>query len=277
MGSAVRSDVPPVPTSAPADDAPVVAIFVPVFNGERYLPATLESLLLQTFTQLEIIVCDDGSTDRSAELADDFARRDRRVRVLRLPHRGEISTRNAGLASISPSVRYVQNHDADDISLPTKIEALVAHLERHPELGIVGCHARYFDDAGMDRGAPPIAEHPDHIRATFGQVNSLIHSAALVRRSVIDDVGVYRDEYRSVEDYDLFARALMLGFRAANLSSTLHLIRLHPGSVSAIRAETQARLALQVQASYRRWLTSGGLPARLAPSLGAAPGSGPGR
>lgn len=250
------SAAPPVTSPKPKAEnlkppAPLVSIFIPAYNREKYLPATLESLLAQSFRDVEIIVADDGSTDRTLAVARDYAQRDPRIRVLALPHRGEVAARNEAVMAARPDSRYLLNHDSDDLSLPDKLARLVAHLEAHPEIAAVGCLAEYFDDAGQDLGRPPLAEEPARIRATFGELNSMVNSATLVRRTVFERVGPYREAFRSVDDYDFFARALLAGFELANLPEVLHRIRLHPASVGSTRAARQDQLATVIRAAYR--------------------------
>lgn len=230
--------------------APKVSIFIPTYNRERYLPQTLESLLTQSYGDYEIIVADDGSTDNTLAIARSYAARDARIRVVALPHRGEVATRNDAIAHTNPGSQYLLNHDSDDLSVANKLECLVGYLDSNPNISIVGCRAVYFNDQGQTLGAPDLELTPDRIRASFGRVNSMINSASLIRRAVFDKIGAYREEYRSVDDYDFFARALMSGFELANLAEPLHLIRLHPESVGSTRAELQRQLAQKVQATY---------------------------
>ena len=239
-----------VPDEAVPDAAPDVSIFVPVYNRERYLPETLESLLAQTHRSLEVIVADDGSTDGTVRVAREYAARDPRVRILTLPHQGEVGARNSAIRAAHPDSRFLMNHDSDDISLPTKVERLVAHLEAHPEIALVGCVARYFDDAGADLGAPELEQSADRILATYADRNSMVNSATLIRREVFDALGRYRQEFQSVDDYDFFARAMNRGYRAANIPEALHRIRLHPGSISQLRARRTRLLAERVRADF---------------------------
>ncbi|HHT9107002.1 MAG TPA: glycosyltransferase [Candidatus Wunengus sp. YC64] len=232
--------------------SPTVSIFMPVYNSEKYLAETLESLLLQTYCGFEIIIADDGSTDKSLQIARDYENRDKRIKVFSLPHNGEVKTRNEAIKHTNPNSKYLLNHDSDDISLPNKLEKLVGYLEEHPEIAIVGCIAEYFDDEHNYRGKPPIEWQPERIRETFGEVNSMINSASLIRREVFDKIGYYREEYRSVDDYDFFARALIAGFELANIPEVLHRIRLHPASVGSTRAKTQQILAEKIRENYKQ-------------------------
>lgn len=234
------------------DKSPQVSIFIPVYNSEKYLAGTLDSILAQTFQDFEIIIADDGSTDKSLEITRVYENRDRRIKVLSLPHNGEVKARNEAIKHTNPNSKYLLNHDSDDISLPTKLKKLVEFLETHPEIAIVGCFAEYFDGENNYKGQPPIEWQSERIRKTFGEVNSMINSASLIRREVFDKIGYYQEEYRSVDDYDFFARALIAGFELANIPEVLHRIRLHPTSVGSIRANIQQTLAEKIQSYYKQ-------------------------
>lgn len=229
---------------------PRVSVFMPVYNSEKYLAETLDSLLSQTFREFEIILADDGSMDKTLEIAKSYQAHDSRVKVLSLPHAGEVATRNEAIKHATPNSKYLMNHDSDDISLSTKLERLVEYLDKHSDIAIVGCFAEYFDDDGTHKGRPSIEWMPDRIRETFGEVNSMINSAALIRRAVFDKVGGYREEYRSVDDYDFFARALLAGFQLANIPEVLHKIRLHPDSIGSTRPQLQESLAKKIRSNY---------------------------
>ncbi len=236
---------------AHASEPPLVSIFMPAYNREKYLPATMDSLLAQSYINFEIIIADDGSTDGTLKLAHGYAARDARVKVLALHHQGEVIARNEAVAHAAPGAKYLMNHDSDDISLPDKLLKLVAFLESHPEIAIAGCFAEYFDDAGQPLGSPPIEHEPARIRATFGQANSMINSAALIRRGVFEKIGGYREEFRCADDYDFFTRALLAGFDLANLPEVLHRIRLHPSSVGSIHSSYMQELADVIRTNYR--------------------------
>lgn len=235
----------------PGFSAPILSIFMPVRDGARYISAALDSLLVQDFTAWELWIADDGSTDETLQIVTTYAGRDARLHVLPLTAGGEVAARNQALQYCHPQAPYRMNHDADDISLPGKLGRLVTHLDKHSEIAILGCLAEYFDDAGRDLGRPEIACDPGQIRADFGRNNQMINSAAVIRREVFECIGGYREIYRSVDDYDFFARALLAGFALANLPETLHRIRLHPGSVGSRRARRQAYLVARVRRYYR--------------------------
>lgn len=237
---------------APPEVRPLVSVFVPVFNGARYLESTLRSLQAQTYTNLEILVVDDGSTDNSAAIATTASHVDPRIRLIQhernygLPH-----ARNTGVRSVSADARYIMNHDSDDISHATKIERLVDYLERNPDVAAVGSFCHYFGDAGQDRGAPALEWQPDRIRDTFHVENSMAVSATLIRRETFTQVGLFNPTFIGCDDYDFWTRCLMHGLVLANIPEELHFIRLHDTSLGSTRGVTMQEEAQRIRAMYR--------------------------
>lgn len=232
------------------NDYPLVSIYMAVYNSEKYLAQTLDSILNQTFQGFELVIANDGSSDNSLDILKQYASSDKRIRLLKLKHSGVVTARNKAIKKCNPKSKYLMNHDSDDISLPDKIERLVEYLEIHSEISVAGCFAEYFDDEGYIKGQPPIEWKPERIRETFGSMNSMIHSASLIRREVVEKIGGYSEEFPAAQDYDFFARALMSGFEMANIPEVLHKIRLHPESIGSTKAELQRELALKVQGTY---------------------------
>jgi glycosyltransferase involved in cell wall biosynthesis len=230
----------------------LVSIFVPVFNGEKYLQSTLDSLRSQTYSTFEIIIVDDGSTDRSAAIATEASRLDSRIRLIQHGvNRGLPNARNTGVRAASSTARYIMNHDSDDISHPTKLERLVSYLEANPTIAAVGSFCRYFGDAGDDRGAPALEWKPDRIRDTFHIENSMAVSATLVRTEVFTQAGLFNPQFIGCDDYDFWTRCLMQGLVLANIPEELHFIRLHPASLGSTRGATMQEEAQRIRAMYR--------------------------
>jgi glycosyltransferase involved in cell wall biosynthesis len=229
-----------------------VSILMPVHNGERFLAQALDSLLGQTFSALEIIIVDDGSTDATSEIAKSYAAKDARVRVISHPsNMGAPAARNTALRNASPTSRYVMNHDCDDVSLPGMIACLVASLEKSPDLAAAGCFCYYIDEEGRPSGWVFLEWRPALIRATFAELNSMVNSATLVRRTVVEDVGPFDERIETCDDYDFWARAILRGYTLANVPEVLHLIRLHGSSIGAKQAGVMSAQAQQVSARYR--------------------------
>lgn len=255
-----------VPAMPPAQ--PSVFVYMAVRNGGPHLPLAVDSILTQSHRELTLCVVNDGSTDDTARYLDATAALDPRVRVLHQSPHNEAQARNEALRHLPAEASYLCNHDADDVSAPDKLSRMVAFLERHRDVDLVGCQARYMSEDGQPRQVLELPTQPEVIDATFHQENSLVHSATLFRREVYDRVRGYREEHRTVDDYDFFARALQAGYRAANLPDVLHSIRLRDGSVSGRESGLQEARRRRVSARLAR-----SLPWRLAARRGQPTGA----
>ena len=229
--------------SGRAGRVPRIAVVLPVYNGESYLGEAIESVLAQTFTDFELFVVDDGSTDRSAEVASRFD--DPRLRLLRFPeHRGLVAALNHGIRESHSEL--VARMDADDICMPRRFERQVAYLESHPEVDICGTWTTSFgDESGSFH--PHVDPRRIHAALFFGC--AMDHPSILIRRAFLERHGLaYDDEYRHVEDYDFFLRAAEVG-RLSNVPEVLLRTRAHAGEVSVIhvkeQVKTQSRLLLR--------------------------------
>lgn len=194
-------------------EQPFVSVVIPAYNAARFIQRTLDSVLLQTHRELEIIVVDDGSTDETAEYVEEAARRDERVRLVRQPNGGVSRARNTGIA-LSHGV-FVAPLDADDLWHPTKIEKQLDRFARSSsDTGVVYCYYANVDED--DRiilprriyHAPTGRVYP-HL--TIGNIVGNA-SAPLIRRSALANSGGYDESFRDgCEDLDLY---LMLAERS---------------------------------------------------------------
>lgn len=212
---------------------PRVSIVVPAYNAAAVLGATLQSVLASTFTDFELIVLDDGSTDGTAEIARSFG--DPRVRVVRHANRGMSATRNAGLA-MSRS-EFVALLDADDVWHPEKLALQVAMLERHPEIDLC------FTEFQTWHGEPAeafFARRGDlqtegrltgWIYPLMVMTNFTLPSSVLYRRRLADRLGPFRCDDHQTDDWEYFTRATRLA-RVAKLSTPLVLYRQSASSLS---------------------------------------------
>jgi glycosyltransferase involved in cell wall biosynthesis len=212
---------------------PTVSVIMPVYNGEGYLRAAIESILTQTFSDFEFLILDDGSTDRSSSIISGYD--DPRISILRHSNRGLAGTLNRGISLARG--KYVARQDQDDISLPERFEKQVEFLERHPTVGLVGTWARIIaGDAETGR----THNHPsDNGAIKFALMfdNPFVHSSMMIRRSVFDSVGVYTTDpaKQPPEDYELWSR-IARAYDVANIPEVLQIYREVPTSMSRDRA-----------------------------------------
>jgi glycosyltransferase involved in cell wall biosynthesis len=220
------------------DTRPLVSVLIPAFNSEAYLAKALASATAQTYAPLEVILVDDGSTDRTLEIARSWGRG---VRVFDQPNRGSGAARNRGLDEASG--QYIAFLDADDLWHPRKIELQMQHL-----LECQSCAGVYCDkielrgggaepDWSLPRHQYSVVERADD-RATDGWLyldllrDSVLHtSTLLVSRDVLARIGRFDESLRKGQDLDYWLRLSQVG-PIHRLEAELSAYRIHVGSVS---------------------------------------------
>jgi glycosyltransferase involved in cell wall biosynthesis len=204
---------------------------MPVYNTAAYLRESVESVLTQTYTNLELIAADDRSTDDSLEILEEFAERDPRVKVLRLEHGGISATRNAALRAAGGE--YVANLDSDDVALPDRLARQVAYLQANPDCLALGGRLMFIDSDGWPICRRPVLLNHEEIDAALltGVGLSLPQTTAMSPRRAFEIVGGYDPEANPSEDIDLYLRMAEHG-RLANLPSVLVRMRRHLASTS---------------------------------------------
>jgi glycosyltransferase involved in cell wall biosynthesis len=247
----------PSASLAPAAGPPRVSVIIPAYNAERFLLEAVQSTLNQTFKDIECLIVDDGSNDRTATILKELARRDARVRPIRIPHGGIVKALNAGLREARGEL--IARMDADDICLPDRLEKQVRFLDEHPAYVVVGSMVMLVDPLNSTLWEIPVKADHDQIEVELLRGNgwAIFHPTAVIRKQAMLDVGAYRPEYQWSEDLDLFLRLGEVG-KLANLQEPLLRYRQHFSSVNKTRMETQRRRSEQVLfEAYRRR----GLPA----------------
>jgi|GEM_PF-905833 len=195
------------------DNLPLVSIIVPVFNGEKYLRESLDSIVVQTYPHLEIFVMDDASTDSTPDIIASYGNK---VRHIRQPqNRGIYSNANDGIALAHGE--YIAVYHADDVYDPRIVEREVYYLERHKEVGAVFCKDIFVDGENKEygrlqlqpevRGNRPL-DYSTVFNALLEYKNRMfVCPTAMVRASVHRDVGVYRQEqFFNTSDLEMWLR-----------------------------------------------------------------------
>ena len=182
-----------------------VSIIVPVYNCERYLKRCVDSILAQTFPDIEVILVDDGSPDGSGAICDEYAKRDERVVVIHKENGGVSSARNMGLDRASG--QYIMFCDSDDCVSPEWVEKLY-HLVSRAEVDWAFCgYQRISSEDGKAIFKRPIQGFPEIVpRKTFWQLRNIFHSLwnKIFKKEIIDKFGIRLDERRSYSEDFLF-------------------------------------------------------------------------
>lgn len=239
-----------------SETSPLVSVIVPAYNAAEYIAEALESVQAQTVGDWEAVVCDDGSSDDTAQVAARFGER---VRVIRSP-------RNEGLACArNRAIKQARGKllallDSDDVWLPTYLERQLALLDEgsreHGKIGVVSCNAYLRDADGMLAGtyADRFGYAEDVGMEQLLDISPIFISA-LIPRAALEQVGPFATDLRSCEDLDLWIRLVEAGYRVVSTREPLVVYRLSPGQLSA-RPVAMARAR---QAVYRRALARGQL------------------
>jgi len=187
-------------------DHPFVSVIIPTYNRAHLIVEAIESVLAQTYRNLEVIVVDDGSTDKTPEVLEHYTGLDRRVRLVRQDNRGVAAARNRGLAHTTGEL--IAFCDSDDLWLPHKLERQVAFLQEHAEVTLVYSDVMSVQDQIVEVPSY-FAERPPHAGRVFHallEMNFIPTSSVVVRKRCLDEVGGFDGRFSPSEDYELWLR-----------------------------------------------------------------------
>lgn len=217
---------------------PRVSIAMGVFNCAGTLPAAIDSILSQDYKDWELIICDDKSTDKTLQIAESYAARDPRIRVVQ-------NKKNMGLnhslnhcLSVARGELYARM-DGDDISLESRLRRLVQAVDDHPEIAVISSAVSHFDQAGewcvrIGKASP--------VAADFTKGSPFCHAACIMRTSVLRKLGGYGVEpwLKRSQDYQLWFRLYAAGYRGMNLPEVLYKVR--DDRAATLRRSLRSRL-----------------------------------
>jgi GT2 family glycosyltransferase len=222
---------------------PKVSVVIAVRDGERWLLEAVDSVLVQTMSDLELIIVDDASTDRTPEIVANSARCDSRIRPINQLKSGLAAALNRGFAEARAP--FLARLDADDIAKPQRIQRQFEYLDRHPGVALLGTWAETIDGQGRVIGyRKPAVKHDELVRILVNN-NPLIHSSIMLRTELARKAGLYRRAFEAAEDYDLWLRIDEIG-RVEVLPEFLVQYRWHRANVSqsnVVRQIFSVRLA----------------------------------
>ena len=234
-------------------NTPLVSVVMAVFNGERFLPETLDSVLNQTFRDFELIIVDDGSTDGTPAVLAHYLQADPRLVVQHGPNRGQVVSLNIGCRLARG--RYIARIDADDVCLPERFERQVQFLERNPQVAMVGSSISNIDERGTPLATWPLPTGDQEIRDRLFGLREIpfCHVTLMFRTVVYHAVNGYRTAFAPAEDYDMWLR-IAERWQVANLPEPLVKVRRRAQSLSFTHARQQviSRLVALAVSEKRR-------------------------
>jgi glycosyltransferase involved in cell wall biosynthesis len=211
---------------------PTVLVAMPLYNARNFVETAVRSILSQTYSDFVLFIINDGSTDGSPDVVQQFL--GEKVVMVSQPNRGPGWAMNLAIrVAYERKIPYIARMDADDISLPNRLETLIALLIGRNDIAACSCNSHYIHpDTEEIIGTSVVPVSPHLIQwEIFHGLRGMIQGACLFHTQALYDVGGYREAFIQAEDTDLFLR-LAERYELLNSSRYLYQIRLNPGSLS---------------------------------------------
>lgn len=228
---------------------PKISVIMPAYNAERYISEAIESILCQTFPDFELIILDDNSSDRTWELVSEFAQKDARIIAVHNEKNLDIAgNRNKGIGMSKG--KYIVWQDADDVSLPTRLEKLYGYMESHPEVGICGSYFQSFKE-GKDLDIRKYETEDASLRKNIFRFSPVAQPTAIIKKEIFTKIGLYNVSSSPAEDIEMSFRIGEL-YKFGNIPEVLLRYREHTGSATFTRSKKQISETCRVRSSYMK-------------------------
>lgn len=212
---------------------PFISVIMPVYNGEKYLQEAIDSVLAQTYTNFELLLINDGSTDNSKEIILSY--KDSRIRYIENEKNLKlIATLNKGIDLAEGY--FIARMDADDVCMPRRFEKQVAFLNKHTEIDMCGTWAIRIDAHGRATGKIKNIDSPELLKCATFFTCPFIHPSTMFKASVLKK-HKYNHDFKDTEDTELWHRLSLNGYRLANIPEYLLKYRWHGENISAKKEE----------------------------------------
>ena len=223
---------------------PLISVAMPVYNGEQYLAEAIESILSQTFSDFELIIIDDGSTDNSLRVLQHYQQTDARVKLKSRSNKGFSNTVNE-IIDLATG-KWLARMDQDDIAMPHRFERQLQFLE-NSGADICGSWVQLFgtDDKRVLKHA--LTDAAIRVELLFG--SSFAHPAVMMRTESIREMR-YNPAWDKAEDYELWVRAACAGWKMLNIPEVLLMYRQHGAQISSVSALKQQQLTQKIRFLY---------------------------
>lgn len=224
-------------------ELPKITVLLPVYNGAKYLPDCLESILCQSYPNFELLIINDGSTDQTEQLVQNYS--DERIRYLKNEgNKGLIYTLNKGIQHIQ--TKYIARIDADDRCHPARLEKQFAFMESHPEYVICGSYIETFGENQENRLVKYQTEDPQ-IRFRLLFDCHLAHPTVFLRTATLKEHKLcYNPKYLHTEDFELWHRLLNYG-KIKILPEVLTQRRTHEAQICSLYPEIQTKFSQKIR------------------------------
>jgi len=212
---------------------PAVSVILPAYNCEKFIGKAIESVLHQTFTDFELIIINDGSTDTTESVIQRFD--DQRIIHLKnSANQGLIYTLNKAIAGANG--KYIARMDADDICLQERLGKQKTFLDQNKDIAVVASTIEFINEREEKTGLWELDRQTisaGQIRSAILKQNCIAHPTVMIRSEIIKQLK-YKEYQKNIEDYDLWLRLLNRGYKIAKLDEPLLLYRIHDKSITSV-------------------------------------------
>jgi len=235
-------------------DAPVISVVMSVYNDQEHLRESIGSILNQTHKNFEFIIINDGSKDNSLDILLEYQAGDNRVLIVNQSNIGLTRSLNRGIKLAR--CEYVARQDADDLSLPARLEKQLNYMKNNPQVAVIGCLGDFFSTNGVLRTIKIPTYSRKGIKRHLASRNLFMHGSAMIRKSCMEKVGLYREFFRHAQDYDLWLR-LSKHFDIDILPEKLYQYRVTANAISTSQFPVQKQYAVIARQLHKEWLATG--------------------
>ncbi len=206
-----------------------ISVILPVYNSEEFISESISSILNQTYKNFELIIIDDGSTDNSRVICENFSKSDKRIKLIKNYHRGLTVSLNCGLEIAKG--KFIARQDADDISLSNRFEKQVEWFLRNKKRVLCGTNCKILTENNEYKTNRSLKFSNNRIKRKLEYSNCFVHSSTMYLRDCAQKLGLYDDNLKYAQDYDLWWKLTTLG-EVGNLNEKLLIIRNRKDSIS---------------------------------------------
>ncbi|AVQ44402.1 TPA: glycosyltransferase family 2 protein [Clostridium sporogenes] len=232
----------------------LISVIMPVYNAEKYLKESIESILNQTYKNFEFIIINDGSTDDSLRIINEYYKKDFRIKIISRENKGLVYSLNEGI-SIAEG-EYIARMDGDDICELQRLEKQIEYMKSNPNIDILGSYINVLSDKGVSSSTINIAYKGFNVPINKNNIKNYLflhcticHPSSMMKKAFLEEINFYSNRYKTSEDYDLWMRALKRGYNIDNIKEPLLKYRLHSESKSQV--ESKSNLVLEDYTNIR--------------------------
>lgn len=226
---------------------PRISVIMPVYNSGTYLFSAIESIINQSYKNFELIIINDGSTDESLATINYYKDIDKRIVVISRENLGLVSSLNEGFSIAKGD--YIARMDGDDISMPKRFEHQLSWLSTN-EHDVCGSWIELLSGSLITKKKYPVTTQGVRVETLFG--TPLAHGSAMMTRKFTREFK-YIEEWNRAEDYDLWERAISVGYKISNVPKYLYQYRLHKTQTSNINGSDQSKKADIIRERYWKY------------------------